>query len=38
MYYFVIHNCNVRTADWSHRGDYVAEHGVTPAEADEAIE
>ena len=25
------------TADWSHRGDYIAKHGVTPAEAEEAI-
>jgi uncharacterized DUF497 family protein len=25
------------TADWSHRGDYIAKHGVNPAEADEAI-
>jgi len=25
------------TADWSHRGDYIAKHGVNPVEADEAI-
>ncbi len=25
------------TADWSHRGDYIAKHGVTPDEADEAL-
>lgn len=25
------------TADWSHRGDYIAKHGVQPTEADEAI-
>ena len=24
-------------ADWSHRGDYIAKHGVTSAQADEAI-
>lgn len=24
-------------ADYSHRGDYLAKHGVTPAEVDEAI-
>ncbi len=24
-------------ADWSHRGDYIAKHGVDPVEADEAI-
>jgi uncharacterized DUF497 family protein len=24
-------------ADWSHRRDYIATHGVSPAEADEAI-
>ena len=23
-------------ADWSRRGDYIAKHGVTPAQADEA--
>ncbi|MGO9155860.1 hypothetical protein [Mycobacterium sp.] len=25
------------TADWSHRGDYIAKHGVTTDEADEAL-
>lgn len=25
------------TADWSHRGDYIAKHGVNPVEADETI-
>lgn len=25
------------TADWSHRGDYIGKHGVTPDEADEAL-
>ncbi|ODR03272.1 transposase [Mycolicibacillus koreensis] len=25
------------TADWSKRGDYIAKHNVTPAEANEAI-
>lgn len=25
------------TADWSHRGDYIAQHGVNPVEADEAV-
>lgn len=25
-------------ADWSKRGEYIAKHGVTPAQADEALE
>lgn len=24
-------------ADWRHRGDYIAKHGLTPAAADEAL-
>jgi hypothetical protein len=37
VYCFVVHYLLFDTADWSHRGDYIAKHGVTPAEADEAI-